>query len=76
MRPEVVFFLGDGGWCKEPLIQTTARHASGVKINSIAFYTTGGGLQEIADMTGGDHREVKSIDEFHVDNSSGGAGQW
>ena len=26
----------------------------GVKINSIAFYTTGGGLEEIAQITGGE----------------------
>ena len=75
MQPDVVFFLGDGGWQPEPLIQEAGR-ANGVRINSIAFYTTGGGLQEIADMTGGQHREVKSIEEFHVDNTSGGAGQW
>jgi hypothetical protein len=75
MNLDVVFFLGDGGWPGEDLI-AAARRCEGVKINSIAFYTTGGGLEEIAEITGGQWRQVDSIDDFHVDNETGGAANW
>jgi hypothetical protein len=75
MNLDVVFFLGDGGWSAEPLI-AAARRCKGVKINSIAFYTTGGGLEEIAEITGGQWRKVDKVDDFHVDNETGGAAKW
>ena len=67
MKPDLVFFLGDGGWTAGPLIQAAKQAVSaGIQINSIAFYTTGGGLQEIADMTGGSHRIVSSLEDYHL----------
>jgi hypothetical protein len=33
-----------------------------VTIHSIAFYTTGGGLPEIAQLTGGSYREIHSTE--------------
>ena len=68
MDPDLIFFLGDGGWKKEPLIEA-AKEAKqkGIKINSIAFFTTGGGLQEIAEMTGGEHRKVTSPEDYRLD---------
>ena len=76
MNLDVVFFLGDGGWSKDKLIAEAHKaKAKNVKINSVAFYTTGGGLEEIAEITGGEWRQVNDIKEFHVDNQ-GGAGDW
>lgn len=76
MNVDTVFFLGDGGWSAQALIAEAHRaKEKGVKINSIAFYTTGGGLEEIAQITGGEWRQVNDIREFHVDNG-GGAADW
>ena len=76
MNLDTVFFLGDGGWSKEALVAEAHKaKAKKVKINSIAFYTTGGGLEEIAQITGGEWRQVNDIKEFHVDNK-GGAADW
>jgi hypothetical protein len=76
MNVDAVFFLGDGGWSAQALIAEAHRaKEKGVKINSIAFYTTGGGLEEIAQITGGEWRQVNDIKEFHVDNG-GGAADW
>jgi len=69
MGPQAVFFLGDGGWDADALI-AEAKHARGVTIHSIAFFTTGGGLREIASMTGGSYREINSMD---FDAAAGGA---
>ena len=52
MKLDAVYFLGDGGWDSGALIEA-ARSARGTTIHSIAFFTTGGGLEEIASMTGG-----------------------
>ena len=61
MNPQAVFFLGDGGWDANALI-AEAQNAGGVTIHSIAFFTTGGGLKEIASITGGTYREINSMD--------------
>ena len=39
-----------------------AQNAGGVTVHSIAFFTTGGGLKEIASITGGTYREINSMD--------------
>lgn len=75
MYPDAIFFLGDGGWEAEPLVQLATQAATGgrrldgshvpcIPIHSIAFFTTGGGLPEIASLTGGTYREVNSMDEI------------
>ena len=70
------WILGDGGWSKDKLIAEAHKaKAKNVKINSVAFYITGGGLEEIAEITGGEWRQVNDIKEFHVDNQ-GGAADW
>ena len=56
MGPEAVFFLGDGGWDSGALIAAAA--GCGAVLHSIAFFTSGGGLREIASSTGGTYREV------------------
>jgi hypothetical protein len=63
MRPHAIYFLGDGGWDPEPLVRAAqlAREQS-VVIHSIAFFTTGGGLEEIAELTGGTFKEIHSMD--------------
>ena len=63
MQPDAVFFLGDGGWSADALLRAAevAREQS-VTIHSIAFFTTGGGLKEIAEATGGTYKEVHSSD--------------
>ena len=63
MAPQAVFFLGDGGWDAPSLIET-AKQALGATIHSIAFFTSGGGLKEIADLTGGTYREVNSAEDL------------
>ena len=67
MKPDLVFFLGDGGWIAEPLVRASYQAVhEGIQINSIAFYTTGGGLEEIADKTNGSHRIVSSLEDYHL----------
>ena len=67
MEPDLIFFLGDGGWNAPSLIRAANEAVQkGVKINSIAFFTTGGGLPEIAAKTGGVHRIVASADDYHL----------
>lgn len=56
MAPDAVFFLGDGGWDSGGLI--SAASSARTAIHSIAFFTTGGGLQEIAALTAGTYREI------------------
>ena len=36
--------------------------SQGVTIHSIAFYTTGGGVPEIAKLTGGSYREIHTTE--------------
>ena len=68
MKPDAVFFLGDGGWDSGSLIAAAGVAASqGVTIHSIAFYTTGGGLPEIAKITGGTYRELHSTEWLQED---------
>eukprot|EP01047_Picozoa_sp_COSAG01_P009930 COSAG01_NODE_415_length_17322_cov_14.785926_7_plen_79_part_00 len=63
MKPDAVFFLGDGGWDSGSLIKVARIAASsGVTIHSIAFFTTGGGLPEIAKLTGGTYREINTTE--------------
>ena len=65
MRPDAVFFLGDGGWDSGSLIRAASEAASqGVTIHSIAFFTTGGGLPEIARVTGGSYREIHTTEDL------------
>mgnify|MGYP006138449745 FL=1 len=67
MEPDLIFFLGDGGWNADSLVRTADQAVQkGIKINSIAFFTTGGGLPEIAAKTGGVHRIVASADDYHL----------
>merc|ERR1712159_659914 len=47
-RPEAVYFLGDGGWQPGPLIDAAKAIAGKTTIHSINFFSTGGGLEEIA----------------------------
>ena len=75
--PQAVFFLGDGGWDAAALIQT-AQGASAT-IHSIAFFTSGGGLKEIAAMTSGTYREINGEADLAAatapsTTSSGGGG--
>jgi hypothetical protein len=59
MRPQAIFFLGDGGWSETELIAAAGEAKSqGVVVHSIAFFTSGGGLPEIAQITGGTYREI------------------
>lgn len=60
-RAEAVCFLGDGGWSSGPLIGAGQQNPGKIPIHSIAFFTTGGGLQEIAQMSGGTYREIHDI---------------
>ena len=63
MKPDAVFFLGDGGWDSGSLTKAAgAAASSGVTIHSIAFFTTGGGLPEIAKLTGGTYREISTTE--------------
>jgi hypothetical protein len=63
MRPDAIFFLGDGGWDSGSLIKAAGEAASqGVTVHSIAFFTTGGGLPEIAALTGGTYRELNTTE--------------
>ena len=56
---QAVFFLGDGGWSEDALIQAAGEAKRlGVVIHSIAFFTSGGGLPQIAELTGGTYREI------------------
>ena len=69
MDPQCIFFLGDGGWDGGALIkEANVATACGIKIHSIAFYLqgVGSGLPEIANMTGGTYRDVKSISEYSM----------
>ena len=56
---------GDGGWDSGGLISAagTAK-AQGVTIHSIAFFTSGGGLPEIASLTGGTYREINDTTDL------------
>jgi len=69
MDPEVIFFLGDGGWDGENLIQE-AKIAVKCKIpiHSIAFYIRGrnSGLPEIAKMTGGTYRDINKMSDYKI----------
>ena len=63
MKPDAVFFLGDGGWDSGSLIKAAGEAASkSVTIHSIAFFTTGGGLPEIAAVTGDTYRELNTVE--------------
>ena len=63
MRPDAIFFLGDGGWDSQSLIKAAGEAASQrVTIHSIAFFTTGGGLPEIASITGGTYRALNTTE--------------
>jgi SpoVK/Ycf46/Vps4 family AAA+-type ATPase len=67
MDPQCIFFLGDGGWDGQALIKEANVAADcGIQIHSIAFYLqgVGSGLPEIAKLTGGTYRDVKSISEY------------
>jgi hypothetical protein len=65
MGPHAVFFLGDGGWDSSALIAAAGgAKAKGVTIHSIAFFTTGGGLPEIASLTGGTYREIQTTEDL------------
>jgi len=69
MDPQCIFFLGDGGWSGQDLIkEANVAVACGIQIHSIAFYLqgVGSGLPEIAKMTGGTYRDVKSIAEYSM----------
>merc|ERR1712166_394673 len=69
MDPQCIFFLGDGGWSGSALIKEANVAAScGIQIHSIAFYLqgVGSGLPEIAKITGGTYRDVKSISEYSM----------
>ena len=59
MRPQAIFFLGDGGWSERELIAAANDAKSQhVTVHSIAFFTSGGGLPEIAQITAGTYREI------------------
>jgi hypothetical protein len=65
MRPQAIFFLGDGGWGEGPLIDAAnLAKSQGVTVHSIAFFTSGGGLPEIAQITAGTYREVNGADDL------------
>lgn len=68
MDPEVIFFLGDGGWNGSSLIRQAKVAAScNITIHSIAFYLQGSGnsgLPEIARMTGGTYRNVTKMSDY------------
>jgi len=72
MNPDVVFFLGDGGWPVHGLVQAAVGEASSqVRINSIAFFMTAetkangcGGMKDISELTGGEFTEINSLDEI------------
>ena len=65
MKPDAVFFLGDGGWDSGSLIRAAGEAANQrVTIHSIAFFTTGGGLPEIAKITGGSYREIHTTEDL------------
>jgi hypothetical protein len=68
--PQAVFFLGDGGWAEEALL-AAAQEAKrlGVVVHSIAFFTSGGGLPQIADLTGGTYREINGPDDLAIDQA-------
>jgi uncharacterized membrane protein YgcG len=67
MRPQAIFFLGDGGWDANQLI-ASAKHAAtaGIVVHSIAFFTSGGGLPEIASLTGGSYREINGASDLQA----------
>ena len=67
MGPQAVFFLGDGGWDASALM--AAASGCGAVIHSIAFFTSGGGLQEIAASTGGVYREIHGVGDLARDTS-------
>jgi len=60
-RAEAVYFLGDGGWDAQPLVEAARQHAGECVIHSINFFSSGGGLEEIANITGGTYLEIKSM---------------
>ena len=65
MDPHAIFFLGDGGWDSSALIAAAGgAKAKGVAIHSIAFFTTGGGLPEIAELTGGTYRDIQTTEDL------------
>jgi hypothetical protein len=64
MAPQAIFFLGDGGWDGPALIQTA--QGCSATIHSIAFFTSGGGLKEIAANSGGTYREIHSEGDLHT----------
>ena len=66
MAPETIFFLGDGGWDAPALIQTA--QGCSATIHSIAFFTSGGGLKEIAANSGGTYREIHNEDDLHSES--------
>ena len=70
MDPEVIFFLGDGGWNGNSLIEQAKVAAScGITIHSIAFYLQGSGnsgLPEIAKLTGGSFRNVTKMSDYRI----------
>jgi hypothetical protein len=46
------------------LIAAAGGAPEGLPIHSIAFFTSGGGLPEIAEMTGGTYREVNGPEDL------------
>ena len=65
MGPQAIFFLGDGGWGEQELLAAAGEaKKDGVTVHSIAFFTSGGGLPEIAAMTAGTYREINGPDDL------------
>ena len=68
MRPEAIFFLGDGGWDTEPVIAAAQRAAQqGAAIHSIAFFAHGGGMVEAAKITNGSFRRISGPGDLAQD---------
>ena len=69
MDPEVIFFLGDGGWNGSSLIKEAKVAAKcNMTIHCIAFYLQGSGnsgLPEIAKITGGSYRNITKISDYN-----------
>ena len=63
MEPDAVFFLSDGTFDAKDVINA-ASMSKDTPIHSIAFFSSGGGLPEIADMTGGTYREIHTLSDL------------
>ena len=67
MNPDAIYFLGDGGWSKEALLEAaSAAKSKNIKIHSIAFFIESGdgGLEAMATLTEGQFHRIDSADDL------------